>query len=193
MGYHESNDDLAASQEDGSMLHRFTMGARHVVVLAREEARVRRHDLVTPEHVLLALVRDGVGMAVHAMQRLGLDPGTARVEAERALAGRAEVPAEPEPAFAPETKRVLELAVRSARELGHHRVGTESLLLALVEEGHSEAARILASHGLTPERARREAKALLDAQAALSEEHLRLVATSRWRVRLEPASGTRAS
>jgi ATP-dependent Clp protease ATP-binding subunit ClpC len=107
------------------MLQRFTAGARRAVVLAREEAASRRHAAVTPEHLLLGLIRDGVGLAVHAMQRLGLGLEAAKTAAERALADAETAPQGSEPAFAPATKRVLELALRSGREPGPHRVGTE--------------------------------------------------------------------
>ena len=129
------------------MFERFTERARRVIILAREEAGRFRHDFVGTEHVLLGLIRDGEGIATAVLQRLGLRLETVKAEVERALAGFPKTLTFGEVPFTPQAKRVLELSIEEARQLGHNYIGTEHLLLGLMKEGQSIAAKILESLG----------------------------------------------
>lgn len=175
------------------MLGRFTAGARRVVVLASEEARTRRHACVTPEHLLLGILRDGRGLAVHAFQRLGIGVEPVKAGIERALGSLPGVPANAAVRFAPRTKRVLELAVQSGRALCHRRVGTDALLLALVEEADPSTARILASHGLTLDQVRQAVIPLLGAHQAFFEETMLLTPGPCWQNSPSPAPGPQSA
>ena len=129
------------------MFERFTERARRVIILAREEAGRFRHDFVGTEHILLGLIRDGEGIATAVLQRLGLRLETVKAEVERALAGFPKTLTFGEVPFTPQAKRVLELSIEEARQLGHNYIGTEHLLLGLMKEGQSIAAKILESLG----------------------------------------------
>jgi len=117
------------------VFERFTERARRVIILAREEAGRFRHDFVGTEHVLLGLIRDGEGIATAVLQRLGLRLETVKAEVERALAGFPKTLTFGEVPFTPQAKRVLELSIEEARQLGHNYIGTEHLLLGLMKEG----------------------------------------------------------
>ena len=164
------------------MREQFTERARRVIVLAAEEARRRNHRFVATEHLLLGLIRDGEGMAVYALQRLGLDLETLKAEVERALVGLAESTGPGDLAFSPELKRVLELSIEAARDLDHPRIGTEDFLLGLMNAGESNAARILYTLGMRLAEVRREVAVLTGAQVPFSESNLRLIRNSRWRI-----------
>ncbi|GAH83160.1 unnamed protein product, partial [marine sediment metagenome] len=129
------------------MFNRFTERARRVILLAREEAKRLDHDYLGTEHILLGLIREGEGVGATALQNLGLDLARVRQEAEKAV-GRGggalflgQIP------FTPRAKKVLELAVTEARNLGHNYIGTEHLLLGLIREGEGVAAQILTNLG----------------------------------------------
>lgn len=166
------------------MLERFTERARRVVILAGEEARARRHTLVSPQHLLLGMIRDGGGMAIYALQRRGVALDTLKMEIERAVEAQSEAQVAGEAAFAPGMKRVLALAVQASADTSCRLVGTEHLLLALIQEGEPGTAPVLASHGLTLEEVRRELNVLIGTQVPFSEDNVRLIANSRWRIRL---------
>ncbi|PYN07093.1 MAG: ATP-dependent Clp protease ATP-binding subunit ClpC [Candidatus Rokuibacteriota bacterium] len=146
------------------MFERFTERARRVIILAREEAGRFRHDFVGTEHVLLGLIRDGEGIATAVLQRLGLRLETVKAEVERALAGFPKTLTFGEVPFTPQAKRVLELSIEEARQLGHNYIGTEHLLLGLMKEGQSIAAKILESLGARLDEVRQETLALLGDQ-----------------------------
>ena len=116
------------------MFERFTERARRVIILAREEAGRFRHDFVGTEHILLGLIRDGEGIATAVLQRLGLRLETVKAEVERALAGFPKTLTFGEVPFTPQAKRVLELSIEEARQLGHNYIGTEHLLLGLMQK-----------------------------------------------------------
>ena len=143
------------------MFERFTERARRVIILAREEAGRFRHDFVGTEHILLGLIRDGEGIATAVLQRLGLKLETVKNEVERALAGLPKTLTFGEVPFTPQAKRVLELSIEEARQLGHNYIGTEHLLLGLMKEGQSIAAKILESLGARLDEVRQETLALL--------------------------------
>ena len=146
------------------MFERFTERARRVIILAREEAGRFRHDFVGTEHVLLGLIRDGEGIATAVLQRLGLRLETVKAEVERALAGFPKTLTFGEVPITQQAKRVLELSIEEARQLGHNYIGTEHLLLGLMKEGQSIAAKILESLGARLDEVRQETLALLGDQ-----------------------------
>lgn len=124
------------------MFERFTDQARRVVVLAQEEARLLNHPYIGSEHTLLGLLAEGHGVGAQALVSLGVTMETARGKVV-ALVGRGErVPSGHIP-FTPQAKRALEGALREALHLGDHEIGTEHLLLGLIREGDSTAARTL--------------------------------------------------
>ncbi len=146
------------------MFERFTERARRVIILAREEAGRFRHDFVGTEHILLGLIRDGEGIATAVLQRLGLRLETVKAEVERALAGFPKTLTFGEVPFTPQAKRVLELSIEEARQLGHNYIGTEHLLLGVMKEGQSIAAKILESLGARLDEVRQETLGLLGDQ-----------------------------
>ncbi len=143
------------------MFNRFTERARRVILLAREEAKRLDHDYLGTEHLLLGLIREGEGVGATALRNLGVDLDQVRQEVEKTV-GRGEgglflgqIP------FTPRAKKVLELAVTEARDLGHSYIGTEHLLLGLIREGEGVAAQVLSSLGVDLEKAREEVLELL--------------------------------
>ncbi len=128
------------------MFERFTDRARRVLVLAQQEARVLGHNFLGTEHLLLGLIRETEGVAAIALAQLGirLDDVRDRVKETVGPAGSAPTGSPP---FTPRAKRVLELSLREALQLGHNYIGTEHILLGLVREGEGVAAQILASLG----------------------------------------------
>jgi len=143
------------------MFNRFTERARRVILLAREEAKRLDHDYLGTEHLLLGLIREGEGVAALALQNLGIDLEQVRQEVEKAVGKGGgslflgQIP------FTPRAKKVLELAVTEARNLGHNYIGTEHLLLGLIREGEGVAAQILANLGADLEKVREEVVSLL--------------------------------
>jgi ATP-dependent Clp protease ATP-binding subunit ClpC len=125
------------------MFQRFTDRARRVVVFAQEEARNLSHDHTGAEHVLLGLVREGSGVAAKALESLGIGLETVRERTESA-AGRGDQ--EPPPGripFTEQAKDLLKLSLRESVDLGHDYVGTEHILLGVLRQGESTAARVL--------------------------------------------------
>ena len=152
------------------MFNRFTERARRVILLAREEAKRLDHDYLGTEHLLLGLIREGEGVAALALQNMGIDLEQVRQEVEKAV-GRGggslflgQIP------FTPRAKKVLELAVTEARNLGHNYIGTEHLLLGLIREGEGVAAQILTNLGADLERVREEVVALLGEKVSVDRE-----------------------
>jgi Clp amino terminal domain, pathogenicity island component len=134
---------------------RFTPRAKHVVVAAEEEARELRHDHIVPEHLALGLLHEPEGLAARALVALDVTPEAARAALVAALSPA--VVAEPVPGkipFAPRSKKVLELALREALLLLHNYIGTEHLLLGLLDEEEALGGGPLTGLGLTKERAR---------------------------------------
>jgi len=144
----------------GTMFERFTDRARRVVVLAQEEARMLEHNYIGTEHLLLALIHEGEGVAATALRALDVDLDTLRREVE-ALVGRGQQPASGHIPFTPRAKKVLELALRESVQLGHDFIGTEHLLLGLVREGEGPAAQVLAQRGIELDAIRQQVIRLL--------------------------------
>ncbi len=128
------------------MFQRFTDRARRVVVLAQEEARMLRHNYVGTEHLLLGLIHEGEGVAAGALESLGINREAVRQQVEEII-GHGRKPVSGHIPFTPRTKKVLELSLREALALGHHYIGTEHLLLALLREGQGVAAQVLTRLG----------------------------------------------
>jgi ATP-dependent Clp protease ATP-binding subunit ClpA len=142
------------------MFERFTDSARRVVVLAQEEAGMFSHNYIGTEHLLLGLIHEGEGVAARALEALGI-----RLEAVRTqvveITGRGEHSLSGHIPFTPRAKKVLELALRESRQLGHNYIGTEHILLGLIREGEGVAARVLVSLGADLNRARQQVIELL--------------------------------
>ncbi|MFH0872649.1 MAG: ATP-dependent Clp protease ATP-binding subunit [bacterium] len=143
------------------MFERFTERARKVIIFAREEAIRLGHSYVGPEHLLLGLIREGDGLAVAILKKMGLSMPLLKAEVEKGLvAGSKEIPAGEIP-FSTQGKRVLELAILEARSLGHNYIGTEHLLLGLIKEGEGIASLTLQANGIPETTARSLALELL--------------------------------
>jgi ATP-dependent Clp protease ATP-binding subunit ClpC len=127
------------------MFERFTDNARAVVVAAQEETRSFRHGRIGTEHILLGLYHSPGGIAVEALQQLGITREMVRTDVE-SMIGRGDSPLTGHIPFSPRAKKVLELALREALQLGHNYIGTEHILLALEREGEGVAVKILANH-----------------------------------------------
>ena len=134
--------------EEGSdeMFDRFTDRARRVVVLAEEEARMLNHNYIGTEHILLGLVQEGEGVAAQALEALGIGLAAVRQQVGEIVGRGKEAPGGHIP-FTPRAKKVLELSLREALQLGHDYIGTEHILLGLIREGEGVAARVLVSLG----------------------------------------------
>jgi len=130
------------------MFERFTDRARRVIVLAQEEARLLNHAVIGSEHLLLGLIYEGEGVAAKALDEEGLTLELVRTQVERLVPpGDVEMPQAQMP-FQPEAKKVLELALRDALQLGHNYVGTEHILLGLIREGTGVGAQALVNLGV---------------------------------------------
>ena len=128
------------------MFERFTDGARQVIVLAQEEARMLYHNYIGTEHLLLALIHEGEGVAAKALESMDIALEAA-VQQVVDIIGRGQAPPTGHIPFTPRAKNVLELSLREALRLGHSHIGTEHLLLGLVREGEGVGARILQDLG----------------------------------------------
>jgi hypothetical protein len=135
------------------MFERFTDRARRVVVLAQEEARHLNHNQIGTEHILLGLIHEREGVAATALTGLGISLEGARAQVAEIVGRGADEPASHIP-FTPRAKKVLELSLREALQLGHNYIGTEHILLGLIREGEGVAAQVLTSQGASLDRVR---------------------------------------
>jgi ATP-dependent Clp protease ATP-binding subunit ClpC len=138
-----------------SRFEKFSERARRVLTIAQEEARNLNHSYIGTEHILLGLVREEEGVAAKVLTNLGIGLGKVRSAVEFVI-GRGEKPGTGETGLTPRAKKVIELAIDEARQLGHNYIGTEHLLLGLLREGEGVASSVLDSFGITLERARAE-------------------------------------
>ena len=152
------------------MFERFTDRARRVVVLAQEEARMLSHDYIGTEHILLGLIHEGEGVAARALESLGIGLETVRQEVEEIIGRGREAPGGHIP-FTPRAKKVLELSLREALQLGHNYIGTEHILLGLIREGEGVAAQVLVRLGADLNRVRQEVISLLAGERELGTLH----------------------
>jgi ATP-dependent Clp protease ATP-binding subunit ClpA len=128
------------------VFERFTDRARRVIVLAQEEARLLNHNYIGTEHILLGLIHEGEGVAATALASLGIRQEAVRVQVEQIIGRGTAAPVGHIP-FTPRAKKVLELSLREAKQLGHDYVGTEHVLLGLLREGEGVAAQVLVKLG----------------------------------------------
>src|SRR5690348_8987066 len=128
------------------MFERFTDRARRVVVLAQEEARMLNHNYIGTEHILLGLIHEGEGVAAKALESLGISLEAVRSQVEEIIGQGQAAPTAHIP-FTPRAKKVLELSLREALQLGHNYIGTEHILLGLIREGEGVAAQVLQQLG----------------------------------------------
>ena len=142
------------------MFERFTDRARRVVVLAQEEARMLNHNYIGTEHILLGLIHEGEGVAAKALESLGISLEGVRSQVEEIIGQGQQAPSGHIP-FTPRAKKVLELSLREALQLGHNYIGTEHILLGLIREGEGVAAQVLVKLGADLNRVRQQVIQLL--------------------------------
>ncbi len=142
------------------MFERFTDRARRVVVLAQEEARMLNHNYIGTEHILLGLIHEGEGVAAKALESLGISLEAVRSQVEEIIGQGQQAPSGHIP-FTPRAKKVLELSLREALQLGHNYIGTEHILLGLIREGEGVAAQVLMKLGADLARVRQQVIQLL--------------------------------
>ena len=143
------------------MFERFTDRARRVVVLAQEEARMLSHNYIGTEHILLGLIHEGEGVAAKSLESLGIQLEAVRGQVEDIIGQGSQAPAGHIP-FTPRAKKVLELSLREALQLGHNYIGTEHILLGLIREGEGVAAQVLQRLGADLTRVRQQVMQLLN-------------------------------
>jgi ATP-dependent Clp protease ATP-binding subunit ClpC len=147
------------------MFERFTDRARRVVVLAQEEARMLNHSYIGSEHILLGLIQESDGVAARALESLGISPDNVRQQVEEVIGRGQHAPTGHIP-FTPRAKKVLELSLREALQLGHTYIGTEHILLGLIRESDGVAAQILVGLGMDLDRAREQVILVLTGRGA---------------------------
>src|SRR6186713_2173527 len=142
------------------MFERFTDRARRVVVLAQEEARMLNHNYIGTEHILLGLIHEGEGVAAKALESLGISLEAVRSQVEEIIGQGQQAPSGHIP-FTPRAKKMLELSLREALQLGHNYIGTEHILLGLIREDEGVAAQVLVKLGADLNRVRQQVIQLL--------------------------------
>ncbi|HJR44184.1 MAG TPA: ATP-dependent Clp protease ATP-binding subunit [Actinomycetota bacterium] len=150
------------------MFERFTDRARRVVVLAQEEARLLNHNYIGTEHILLGLIHEGEGVAAKALESLGISLEKVRQQVEEII-GAGQSPPSGHIPFTPRAKKVLELSLREALQLGHNYIGTEHILLGLIREGEGVAAQVLVKLGADLSRVRQQVIQLLSGYSGTKE------------------------
>ncbi len=161
-----------------NMFERFTDRARRIVVLAQEEARMLNHNYIGTEHILLGMIHEGEGVAAKALESLGISLEGVRAQVEEIIGRGQQVPTGHIP-FTDRGKKVMELSLREALQLGHNYIGTEHLLLGLIREGEGVAAQVLVKLGAELTRVRQQViqllsgyqgKATAEAQTTMSDD-----------------------
>ncbi len=142
------------------MFERFTDRARRVVVLAQEEARQLNHNYIGTEHILLGLIHEGEGVASHALESLEISLEAVRTQVQEIIGKGDQAPSGHIP-FTPRAKKVLELSLREALQLGHNYIGTEHVLLGMLREGEGVAAQVLVKLGADLNKVRQQVIQLL--------------------------------
>jgi len=151
------------------VFERFTDRARRVVVLAQEEARLLNHNYIGTEHILLGLIHEGEGVAAKALESLGISLEAVRQQVEEIIGQGGSSPSGHIP-FTPRAKKVLELSLREALQLGHNYIGTEHILLGLIREGEGVAAQVLVKLGADLSRVRQQVIQLLSGYSGQGRE-----------------------
>jgi ATP-dependent Clp protease ATP-binding subunit ClpC len=142
------------------LFEKFTDKARRVVVLAQEEAKLLNHNYIGTEHILLGLIHEGEGVAAKALEALGINLEQVREQVQDIIGQGQQSPSGHIP-FTPRAKKVLELSLREALQLGHSYIGTEHLLLGLIREGEGVAAQVLTKLGADTNKVRQQVIQLL--------------------------------
>ena len=137
------------------MFEKFTDKARRVVVLAQEEAKLLNHNYIGTEHILLGLIHEGEGVAAKSLEALGINLESVREQVQEIIGQGQQAPTGHIP-FTPRAKKVLELSLREALQLGHSYIGTEHLLLGLIREGEGVAAQVLTKLGADTNKVRQQ-------------------------------------
>src|SRR5216110_4097703 len=150
------------------MFERFTDRARRVVVLAQEEARMLNHNYIGTEHILLGLIHEGEGVAAKALESMNISLEAVRRQVEDIIGQGQQAPSGHIP-FTPRAKKVLELSLREALQLGHNYIGTEHILLGLIREGEGVAAQVLQKLGADLNRVRQQVIQLLQGYTGKGE------------------------
>ena len=171
------------------MFERFTDRARRVVVLAQEEARMLNHNYIGTEHILLGLIHEGEGVAAKALESLGISLEAVRSQVEEIIGQGQQAPSGHIP-FTPRAKKVLELSLREALQLGHNYIGTEHILLGLIREGEGVAAQVLVKLGADLTRVRQQVIQLLSGYQGKEAEASGTPAGSGGREAGTPSSST---
>jgi ATP-dependent Clp protease ATP-binding subunit ClpC len=151
------------------LFERFTDRARRVVVLAQEEARLLNHNYIGTEHILLGLIHEGEGVAAKALESLGISLEAVRSQVEEIIGQGGSSPSGHIP-FTPRAKKVLELSLREALQLGHNYIGTEHILLGLIREGEGVAAQVLVKLGADLSRVRQQVIQLLSGYSGTGQQ-----------------------
>ncbi len=151
------------------MFERFTDRARRVVVLAQEEARLLNHNYIGTEHILLGLLNEGEGIAAKALESLGINLSGVREQVVEIIGQGQQAPTGHIP-FTPRAKKVLELSLREALQLGHNYIGTEHILLGLIREGEGVAAQVLQKLGAELQKVRQTVIQLLSGPSGSEEQ-----------------------
>ncbi len=152
-----------------TLFERFTDRARRVVVLAQEEARLLNHNYIGTEHILLGLIHEGEGVAAKALESLGISLEGVRSQVEEIIGQGGSSPSGHIP-FTPRAKKVLELSLREALQLGHNYIGTEHILLGLIREGEGVAAQVLVKLGADLSRVRQQVIQLLSGYSGSGQQ-----------------------
>jgi GNAT superfamily N-acetyltransferase len=155
------------------MFMRFTDRARRAVVLAQEEARTLNHGYIGTEHLLLGLLCESDGVGARALESLGISLDAVRQQVEEIIGQGQHAPSGHIP-FTPRAKKVLQLSLREAEQLGHDYIGTEHLLLGLLREGHGVAAQVLVKLGADRNRVRQQVIQLISSQPPQSGEAMKV-------------------
>jgi len=159
------------------LFERFTDRARRVVVLAQEEARLLNHNYIGTEHILLGLIHEGEGVAAKALESLGISLEAVRSQVEEIIGQGGSSPSGHIP-FTPRAKKVLELSLREALQLGHNYIGTEHILLGLIREGEGVAAQVLVKLGADLSRVRQQVIQLLSGYSGPGSQQEKAGATA---------------
>jgi len=168
------------------VFERFADRARSVLVLAQEEARLLNHSFIGTEHILLGLIHQGDGVGAQALESLGITLEAVRQQVEETI-GMAGTAPSASPPFTPRAKKVLELSLREALQLGHSYIGTEHILLGLVREGEGVAATVLVRLGADLGRVRQTVVQLMSGHS--EEEHSGFSEPSNSGVEVDHSSG----
>ena len=149
------------------MFDKFSDRARKIIVYAKEEAQRLGHDYLGTEHILLGIIKDGSGVAIAVLEKLGVDLEKIKVDIEERVSPNVTTMMVGEIPFTPQTKKVFELAAEEAQALGHNHIGTEHLLLGLLKEGEGIAYIVLTEAGITYRKAKEETVNILGSSSPL--------------------------